>query len=154
VLHRGDSGFTALLAVTGLGAVVGALSSGYREAASRLAWAAAQMLGLALALIGLALAAGADIFPLVLVFAAVAGGLNFGVMTRLNSILHFVVDERKRGRVMSLYLLAWGGFLPLGSVPLGALARSVGAPAAETAFASCCALAAIGVLLRYRKSPV
>jgi hypothetical protein len=112
------------------------------------------MLALALALVGLALAAQAGSFALVLVFAAVAGGLNFGVMTRLNSILHFVVDERKRGRVMSLYLLAWAGFLPLGAVPLGALARAVGAPAAEIAFAACCGVIALAVLLRYRTSPL
>jgi MFS family permease len=152
VLDRGDTGFSILLAVTGVGAVVGALSSGYRDGTSRVVFAALQMLGLALALVGLSLAAAAGHFPLVLAFAALAGGLNFAVMTRLNSILHFVVDERMRGRVMSLYLLAWAGFLPLGAVPLGALARVVGAPTALVAFASCCAAIALAVIVRYRGS--
>jgi MFS family permease len=154
VLDRGRTGFIEILAVGGVGAIVGALSAGYRETSARVFGAAVQMVAFAAVLIGLALSAAFDVFPLVLLFSACCGGVNFAVMTKLNQILHFVVDERKRGRIMSLYVLGWAGCLSLGAVPLGALASAVGAPTAETSFALCCLAAGLVIAWRYRRSPV
>jgi sugar phosphate permease len=53
------------------------------------------------------------------VLIAVAGGLQFVVMTHCGSVIQQVVDDDHRGRVMSLYGLCWGGLLPVGGLLLG-----------------------------------
>ena len=39
-----------------------------------------------------------------------------------------MVDDDKRGRVMSLYVMAFMGMAPLGSLAGGSLAHAIGAP--------------------------
>jgi MFS family permease len=59
---------------------------------------------------------------------AVAG---FAVMMHLaasNTVLQTIVEEDKRGRVMSLYAMAFLGMAPFGSLLAGALADQLGAP--------------------------
>jgi MFS family permease len=48
-------------------------------------------------------------------------------MAASNTILQTVVEEDKRGRVMSLFSMAYFGSLPFGSLFAGALATRVGA---------------------------
>jgi MFS family permease len=43
-------------------------------------------------------------------------------------VLQTVVDDDKRGRVMSFYTMAFMGMAPFGSLLAGALAASIGAP--------------------------
>jgi MFS family permease len=45
-----------------------------------------------------------------------------------NTIMQTIVDENKRGRVMSFYTLAVIGALPFGSLIAGTLADKIGAP--------------------------
>lgn len=45
-----------------------------------------------------------------------------------NTLLQTVVDDDKRGRVMSLYSMCLQGLLPLGNLLAGALAKWLGAP--------------------------
>jgi MFS family permease len=62
-----------------------------------------------------------------LVALAVAG---FGLMSHMassNIILQTIVDDDKRGRVMSLYAMAFIGMAPFGSLLAGALAARIGA---------------------------
>ena len=49
-------------------------------------------------------------------------------MTSSNAIIQTIVDDDKRGRVMSFYMMAFVGTAPLGSLLAGALASSIGAP--------------------------
>ena len=49
-------------------------------------------------------------------------------MTSSNTILQTIVDDDKRGRVMSFYTMAFMGTAPFGSLLAGALASRVGAP--------------------------
>ncbi len=68
------------------------------------------------------------IFWLSLVTLAVAG---FGMMVHLassNTILQTIVDDDKRGRIMSLYAMAFMGMSPIGSLSGGSIASHVGAP--------------------------
>lgn len=56
---------------------------------------------------------------------------GFGVMVTtasINTILQTIVDEDKRGRIMSLYAMAFIGMAPIGSLFGGALANRFGAP--------------------------
>ncbi len=54
---------------------------------------------------------------------------GFGIMvqhTSSNTVLQMVVDEDKRGRVMSLYGIAFRGMMPFGSLLAGTLASEIG----------------------------
>jgi MFS family permease len=45
-----------------------------------------------------------------------------------NTILQTIVDENKRGRVMSFYTMAFMGTAPFGSLLAGSVAERIGAP--------------------------
>lgn len=49
-------------------------------------------------------------------------------MASSNTILQTIVDDDKRGRVMSLYIMAFMGTAPFGSLLAGALSDRIGAP--------------------------
>jgi MFS family permease len=59
----------------------------------------------------------------------VATGLGFMVqMAASNTVLQTIVDEDKRGRVMSFYTMAFMGTAPFGSLLAGWVADRIGAP--------------------------
>ena len=49
-------------------------------------------------------------------------------MASINTILQTIVDDDKRGRVMSFYTMAFMGMTPVGSLFAGSLASHIGAP--------------------------
>jgi predicted MFS family arabinose efflux permease len=56
-------------------------------------------------------------------------GFNFmRQMASSNTVLQTIVDETKRGRVMSFYSMAFQGVAPFGSLMAGAAASRIGAP--------------------------
>jgi MFS family permease len=57
---------------------------------------------------------------------------GFGIMlttASINTVLQTLVEEGMRGRVMSLYTMAFMGTMPIGGLAGGALASRIGAPA-------------------------
>lgn len=61
----------------------------------------------------------------------VAGGFGLMLTTAsINTVLQTLVGEEMRGRVMSLYTMAFMGMMPIGSLAGGAVASRLGAPAA------------------------
>ena len=77
---------------------------------------------------------------------------GFGILVTsvsVNMILQTIVDDDKRGRVMSLYTAAFLGMSPFGAIAAGALADRVGVAATLTAAGVCCALA--GLYLGYKR---
>jgi MFS family permease len=50
-------------------------------------------------------------------------------MTSSNTVLQTIVDDDKRGRVMSFYTMAFMGTAPFGSLLAGSLASTIGAAA-------------------------
>ena len=72
--------------------------------------------------------------------------IGFGILVTsvsVNMILQTIVDDDKRGRVMSLYTTAFLGMSPFGAMAAGALADRVGVAMTLTAGGVCCALAAV-----------
>jgi MFS family permease len=72
--------------------------------------------------------------------------IGMGFMVQIagsNTILQTIVDDEKRGRVMSLFLMAFLGMMPLGSLLAGWLAEKIGAPSTMTIQGAVCAAAAI-----------
>ena len=63
-----------------------------------------------------------------LVFMTIAG---FGMMVQMastNTVIQTIVDEEKRGRVMSFYTMSFLGTAPFGSLLAGWLSTRIGAP--------------------------
>ncbi|GAB3137038.1 MFS transporter [Micromonospora sonneratiae] len=116
----GNSAFLVLVTLGGIGSLLGILSVARRRGRVTLRSAAWQVvvLGIVLALVGLTTSA-----PLVALLIVAAGGLTLSIMTSVNSILQQVVDDVQRGRVMSLYILCWGGLLPFGGLAMGAMSE-------------------------------
>jgi MFS family permease len=76
-------------------------------------------------LIGFALSRS---LPVSLVFLTIAG---FGMMVQTastNTVIQTIVDEEKRGRVMSFYVMSFLGTAPFGSLLAGWLSTRIGAP--------------------------
>jgi MFS family permease len=78
---------------------------------------------------------------------------GFGMMVQMassNTLLQTIVDDDKRGRVMSLYAMAFMGVAPFGSLMAGAVARKIGAPYTLLGGGICCV---IGASLLARQLP-
>jgi MFS family permease len=126
VLHGGPSALGFLTAASGVGALTGALYLASRRTVlglGRVIVAAAAVFGLGLVAFGLSRWLWLSL-PLML-------AVGFGMMVQLascNTILQTIVDEDKRGRVMSFYSMAILGMAPFGSLLAGLLASWVGAP--------------------------
>ena len=70
--------------------------------------------------------------PLSIGCLVLAGGGSILVLASSNTLLQNLVDDGKRGRVMSLFTMAFLGGMPLGSLLTGTLAHQIG-----TTFATC-----------------
>lgn len=125
VLHGNAKTLGWLMAAGGLGAVAGALMLATRATVLGLgrviAWSTA-LFGVGLMVFG----ASHSIWTSLVVSTAA----SFGMMTHMascNTILQTIVDEDKRGRVMSYYSMALQGVGPFGSLLAGAVASRIGA---------------------------
>ena len=75
-------------------------------------------------------------------FMAMTGMGLMGSSATVNTIIQSVVDEDRRGRVVSTYSTFFIGAAPLGHLAAGWLAEHIGAPRTFTACGLLCALAA------------
>jgi MFS family permease len=76
-------------------------------------------------------------------FMVVAGAGAMVQIASSNTLLQTVVDDSKRGRVLSFFLMAYFGTTPFGSLVAGALSARYGAPATLVAGGACCIAAAL-----------
>jgi MFS family permease len=128
LLHVGPRGLGGMLSAVGLGAAGSALllaSQGDFQRKGRAVVAAA--FGFALSLVGLGLSRS---YPLSLACLAVLGASMSSSASLINTLLQTSAPDRLRGRVISLYALAWLGLVPLGNLQAGAVAERFGAAAA------------------------
>jgi len=115
-----------LFGAVGIGALVGAIYLASRKSVLGLGrWIAISSIVFAL---GLILFSFSQIFILSFILMLFTG---FGMMVQMastNTLLQTLVDDDKRGRVMSLYVMAFMGTAPIGSLIAGTLASKFGAP--------------------------
>jgi MFS family permease len=71
-------------------------------------------------------------------------------MASSNTVIQTIVDDEKRGRVMSFYMMAFLGTAPFGSLMAGWLSSRIGAPETLLLGGSCCIA---GALLFARSLP-
>jgi len=144
-LEIGPGGLGLLMTVLGIGAIVGSIGF---AAAGDLARKGPVMLlsGGLFGLMLLALAASGSLaFALASLFAAGAGAAVYQATN--NTLLQTLVPDGLRGRVIAFYNLTWG-MVPLGTLPLGWLADSTGAPFAVAVAGSLCVLFSIVAAVR------
>jgi len=130
VLRGGAQTLGILMAGTGVGALVGTIYLAARNSVVGLG----KRIPLAAACFGVGLIGFS--FSRTMLFSvpliAVAG---FGMMVSMaasNTILQTIAEEDKRGRLMSLYAMAFAGVAPFGSLLAGTLSTRIGAPATLT----------------------
>ena len=73
----------------------------------------------------------------------VSGFCMMLTMASVNTLIQTITDEDKRGRVMSLYAMAFTGVAPIGSLVGGTLAARIGAPASVRICGGVCIAAAM-----------
>ncbi|MGH8664515.1 MAG: MFS transporter [Burkholderiales bacterium] len=132
-----------LLAAAGFGALVGTLylsTRGGVEGLSRLIAGAALCAGCALVAFAVT-----RWYPLSLALMAVTGFGILAVTVSVNMILQASVEDRMRGRIMSLYTAAFLGVAPLGGLVAGAVADRIGAAHTLSLGGACCALAGLAL---------
>jgi MFS family permease len=126
VLHGGPSALGFLMGCTGLGALGGALFLASRKSVLGLG----KMIPIAAAIFGSALIVFS--FSRLLYFSLplmlLTGIGQMILMATSNTLLQTLVDDNKRGRVMSFYTMAFMGATPVGSLIAGFLASKIGAP--------------------------
>jgi MFS family permease len=117
ILHGGADTLGMLTGASGFGALIAALMLANRKQVLGLGrWV---IMGSGVFGMGIVLLSFTKNVPLSLAASAVVG---FGMVTQMgamNIILQSLLDEDKRGRVMSLYTLAFMGMMPLGSLLAG-----------------------------------
>ncbi len=150
ILHSGPRGLGLLLACSGIGSL---------GAASTVAYLGVRGTGRRGRLLVLS---GCTFFLAVILFTLsrnfylscgllmVAGYCSILMVATVNTLLQHLSADEMRGRVMSIYTMAFLGFAPLGSLIAGSLAGIV---SAAHAIAGMCAVALLGVLSLYLFRP-
>ncbi|HEY1591748.1 MAG TPA: MFS transporter [Solirubrobacteraceae bacterium] len=124
-LHAGAAGFGFMTAAMGVGAVIGGLLVAHRgKTGIRPLTMAAAAFG-----VMVALAALAPSLPVELVALALVGGASISFMATGNSTLQLQADSSMRGRVMSLWFVAFQGSTPIGGPIVGWTMAMLGARA-------------------------
>jgi MFS family permease len=146
-LHVGASGFGFMTASMGVGAVVGGLMvaalgrTGLRPLVLAAAVFAAAMAGAALA----------PNLAVELAALAFAGGASISFMSTGNSTLQLTAAPAMRGRVMSLWFVAFQGSTPIGGPIVGAVMAWLGARAGLGLGAITCLVVALAGAFALRR---
>ncbi|MCX7622656.1 MAG: MFS transporter [Thermomicrobium sp.] len=145
-LGLGATGLGFLMALNGLGAVVGSIAVAarrrYGESPRILV---ASVLAFAGSVFAFAHAPVAWLAGLFLLLAGISGAVY---MASTNTLLQLAVEDAIRGRVLSVYLLTWG-LLPVGTLPAGAIADAWGAPLTVTILTLLAVVAVGAVAVRF-----
>jgi len=126
ILQRGPEALGFLLGANGVGALAGSIYLASRKSVLGLGRIIAISAGLfGIGLIGFSFS---RLFWLSLCFMLLTGSGMMVQMAASNTVLQTLVEEDKRGRVMSLYTMSFMGMVPFGSLLAGNLAHGIGAP--------------------------
>ena len=121
IFNLGPRGLSWLQADYGIGSVVGAIfvaGSGYAAKKGKLALLMQLAFAISLVLFGLSRNLGSS-----LIIAFIAGACIVGVVSLYSSLVQLMISDKMRGRVMSIFMLAFRGGMPLGNLAAGYLAQ-------------------------------
>ncbi|HYR84058.1 MAG TPA: MFS transporter [Terriglobia bacterium] len=141
VLHGGPHTLGFLTGAAGVGALASALTLAMRKTIvglGKLINILVFTFGAALILFGLSVKAWLSFLLMVPV-----GFSMMGLLAASNTIMQTIVEEDKRGRVMSFYTLSFTGVMPLGTLIAGTLASRIGAQMTVICEGALCIVAAL-----------
>ncbi len=149
IFHGGARTLGFLMAASGSGALLGALYLAMRTSVLGLGKviAAASIL-FGAGIIGFGISPSLGLSMLLLLCA------GFGLMVQMaasNTVLQTLVEEDKRGRVMSFYTMSFMGTTPFGSLIAGALAHQMGAGRVLVAGGICAVVGTALFAMRLRR---
>ncbi|MEN6448622.1 MAG: MFS transporter [Syntrophaceae bacterium] len=136
ILHGGPHTFGFLMTAAGMGSFTAALYLASRKSVVGLG----RIIAIAPGILGVSIAAFA-FSPYTWLSMALLVFAGIGMMLQIaasNTFLQTIVDDDKRGRVVSLFAMAFLGVAPFGSLLTGALASRIGAPLTVLIGGLCC----------------
>lgn len=126
IFHRGPETYGNLLALMGLGSIIGSLAvagAGNMRNKGRVALGSLMCLGAGIS--GFALSKSLPFSGSILVLA---GAAMMAVFATVNSLVQLITTNEMRGRVMSVYNFAFRGGMPMGNLVSGWLVPIFTAP--------------------------
>jgi MFS family permease len=128
VFHQGVAEYSRMMACSGAGAVVGALIVAWLGKFRRMGVAALVVqVGFGVLIVAFALSRVLLVSNILLFAGGAALVVVFSLMI---SLVQLVAPNEMRGRVMSIYMVAFRGGMPMGSLASGWLAHVTSAPTA------------------------
>ncbi|MGB2624844.1 MAG: MFS transporter [Candidatus Acidiferrum sp.] len=148
ILHGGPHTYGFLMGAVGVGALISAYSLALRpnvRGLTKMIPISSGLFGAGLIFFGIS-----HLVWLSLLLLSICG---FGMMQQMaasNTIIQTIVEEDKRGRVMSYYTAAFVGMAPFGSLLAGTLAGAIGATKTVIVSGVCCLAGAIWFTTRLK----
>ena len=128
VFHEGVGEYSNMMAWSGAGAVAGALVVAWLGRFRHMGWTALALQVL-LGVLTVAFTLSRHLWVSYLLLA-VSGAALMVVFSLFTSLVQLIAPNQMRGRVMSIYMVAFRGGMPLGSLVTGLVIDRIGAPAA------------------------
>jgi predicted MFS family arabinose efflux permease len=147
VFHAGARGYGLMMTCVGIGAVIGGLTLATISRTphkGRILIAGTSLLGLLV--VGFSFV---RLLPLAMAVLVAIGLCQTTVASLTNTLIQTLSPDHVRGRVMSVFTLAFNGMFPVGSFFAGTIAQKLGAPAATIA-GGCAVLVSLAVVLLAR----
>jgi MFS family permease len=141
ILKGGADTLGFLMAASGVGALIGSIYLSSRQTVVGLGKVVAfspAILGVGIICFSLS-----RVLWLSMLMMLVVGLGSILQIVASNTILQTIVDDDKRGRLMSLYITAFFGTVPLGNLVAGSLANKIGAPLTLIIGGVCCILGSL-----------
>ena len=146
VFHEGVGQYSHMMAWSGVGAVAGALLVAWLGRFARMGRSALMVMVL-FGVLTVAFTLTRDL-RVSYVLLAVTGAALMIAFSLLTSLVQLIAPNEMRGRVMSIYMVAFRGGMPLGSLVTGLAIDRIGAPAAIAVNGVLLTLVAVWFLVR------
>jgi len=148
IFHGGPKTLGFLVTMAGVGALIGAVYLASKKSVRGLVG----LIALTSGIFGLSIIvfSHSNMLWFSVIVVCISGFAMMVQMAASNTILQTIVEEDKRGRIMSFFTMAFIGMVPFGSLMAGSLASKIGAPNTLIIGGICCML---GSAVFFRKLP-
>lgn len=148
VLHVSAFGYGVLFSALGVGSLAAALGVAYASRMSR----RALLLGAGVFSVLLFLVGASSWYPVSIVLLVLLGAASILFTSTAQTQVQLAIPNELRGRVMSLYFLAFNGTAPLGGLVVGALAATIGVQFTVMLMGILCGISFVGSILYTKTS--